>query len=250
MEILEEMAKGIPTKMSYDEIMRTEHFEEKVNYQGKIIQLIKKSEDNCIIIVGLDNYKTLWIELNRVEKNRILTFYNKGGTRMLEGDMINVWGDTKGIQTYKGILGNNIKALKIISNWTELIKKSEDIDAETKEINYLKSLSELLQKIYVSAREDDVDKIDSLDPISYDTWQKVSNKTDITIVRTQDVYLGMYKARLIDYTENHIAIVKISVGNYKRYIALDSGIYRLDKYGIEVCGNSRDHVKIKIGQLQ
>lgn len=159
-ELNEQIAKGSPSKMSYDEIMRRGYGETQVKCQGNIVQLIKRSDDNCVIIVGLENNnnKILWIEHNRSNKNMTLPFYDKGGEQMLEGDKIAVWGDMKGIQAYKGLLGNDIKAMKIISNWTELIKKSEEIDTETKEISYLKSIDDLLQKIYVSTRGYDLVK--------------------------------------------------------------------------------------------
>lgn len=49
---------------------------------------------------------------------------NYKGKRLLEGDIIDVWGKVKGLKTYTAVLGNRITIPELDSLHTELVIKA------------------------------------------------------------------------------------------------------------------------------
>ena len=62
-----------------------------------------------------DIYKdTIWVNYS----------YKEGEKRILEKDVINLWGQVKGRKTYSAVLGTQITIPEIDSRFTEIVGKS------------------------------------------------------------------------------------------------------------------------------
>lgn len=121
----------------------------------KIVQIVKirmRENDKYILIVTTDDINPIFVEYegDKVKYSKII---DQGGLStylpILEGDIASICGTPNGIQEYNTVFGNRVKAPIIISKWIDLKMKIDDI----KEQNYLKSVDEKLQRLYMYPKE-------------------------------------------------------------------------------------------------
>ncbi len=143
--------------VSYEDLMRySESYSGKwVCFTGEIIQVVSDiPELELRIATKEDEWMGYWEE--------IIYLYagNYSGMRLLEGDLIQFCGVSKGILTYEAILGNQISVPEIETDdlYVKLIKKeNKEISKEIKPIV-------TLGQIWVSAENFDADsEIDGLE---------------------------------------------------------------------------------------
>jgi hypothetical protein len=98
-----EEAKGYETGVTYDQLARTpEDFKgSKVKFRGKVLQVIEGSYTNMVAIrfAVNENYDTV-----------IYCEYLSGivSSRILEDDIITIYGTSKGLKSYQSTLGGTI----------------------------------------------------------------------------------------------------------------------------------------------
>ena len=110
--------KNSASPISYDELMRNNNdYIGKVVYKrGEILQVSERRSDKYVLRVATQQstygyYEDIiWVEYE--------------GDRLLEGDIIDIWGKSKGLETYDAILGNQITIPKMDSLHTELVTKA------------------------------------------------------------------------------------------------------------------------------
>ena len=109
-------AKALTT-VTYDDLLRNnENYVGKiVYYRGHVIQAQNIYSDTYILRVEVtQNDDILWSDP---------IWVNYAGSRILEGDIIDVWGQVKGIKQYQAVLGNQIEIPEIDSMIVQLVKK-------------------------------------------------------------------------------------------------------------------------------
>jgi len=110
--------KNSASPISYDELMRNgdNYIGEVVYKRGEIRQVSERRTDKYVLRVA-----TKWSEYGYYED---VIWIEYKGNRLLEGDIIDVWGESKGLETYDALLGNQITIPRIDSLHVELIRKA------------------------------------------------------------------------------------------------------------------------------
>ena len=110
--------KNSASPISYDELMRNsdDYVGDIVYKRGEILQASERRTDKYVLRVATKRSEygyyedIIWVEYE--------------GDRLLEGDIIDVWGESKGIETYSALLGNQVTIPKIDSVHVELVTKA------------------------------------------------------------------------------------------------------------------------------
>lgn len=110
--------KNSVSPISYDELMRNSdnYVGEIVYKRAEILQVSERSTDKYVLRVA-----TKWSEYGYYED---IIWVECEGDRLLEGDIIDVWGESKGLETYDAVLGNQVTIPKIDSVHVELVTKA------------------------------------------------------------------------------------------------------------------------------
>lgn len=116
-EEIEAEYKNSCQSLSYKDIARDKNGLEGefVTFTGEIIQVV---DDNTyrMNVTKEGEYITYYTDA-------ILLYYDIGdGNRILEGDIITIWGKCGGLYTYEAVLGNNITVPLIYAEYAELIE--------------------------------------------------------------------------------------------------------------------------------
>ena len=112
--------KNSALQISYDDLMRNsdDHIGEVVYKRGEILQVSERYGDKYVLRIATQQSTygyyddIIWVEYE--------------GNRLLEGDIIDVWGESKGLETYGALLGNQVTIPKIDSMHVELVTKAGD----------------------------------------------------------------------------------------------------------------------------
>lgn len=149
-------AKQKSTDVSYENLMRhSENYQDQwICFKGEVVQVVSDIPE---LELRISTKKDEWI--GYIED--IVYFYSTdySGERLLEGDLIQFCGKSKGIVSYEAIFGNKISIPEIETdeNYVELIKKDEIAKEENKPVV-------TLGQIWVSAENFDADsEIDGLE---------------------------------------------------------------------------------------
>ncbi len=105
--------------VSYDDLMRSnENYVGKIiYYRGKIIQVREDYNDEYTLRVATKESEYVGYSDN-------IIWVNYKGKRLLEDDIIDVWGKVKGLKSYTGLLGDQVTIPEIDSLNVELSQKS------------------------------------------------------------------------------------------------------------------------------
>lgn len=97
----EEEARGYETGITYDQLARTpdDYIYEKVKFSGKVIQVLEDEGSVNIRFAVNDNYDHI-----------LLADYDSSivSSRILEDDMITIYGTSDGLYTYESTMGQDI----------------------------------------------------------------------------------------------------------------------------------------------
>ena len=104
--------------VSYDDLFRynENYIGKTVYYRGKIIQIILDDGNNYEFRVA-----TKKSEYSGYSDD--VLFVNCQGPRFLEGDIIDLWGQVEGLETYSAVLGHQVTIPKVTALHTELVEK-------------------------------------------------------------------------------------------------------------------------------
>jgi hypothetical protein len=105
----------------YDDLMRynERYVGDIVYYRGKIMQIVNSYGDNYTIRLATKQSEYLGYSDN-------IIWVNYKGERLLEKDIIDVWGKVKGLQDYSALFGNQITIPAVDSLYTILITKGAE----------------------------------------------------------------------------------------------------------------------------
>ncbi len=105
--------------ISYDDLMRNNenYVGEVAYYRGKVVQISEMYGDKYVLRVATKQEPYIGYFENVV-------WINYNGKRLLEDDIIDVWGKVKGLKTYEAVLGNEITIPEIDSLHVELVIKA------------------------------------------------------------------------------------------------------------------------------
>lgn len=106
--------------MTYDTLAREpdKYIDKMVKFTGEIIQ-IQEDGNNVVMRINItkgkyDIYKdTIWVNYK----------YADGEKKLLEDDIVNIWGELKGTVTYKSIMGAEITIPQMNARCIEFVKK-------------------------------------------------------------------------------------------------------------------------------
>lgn len=103
------------TDLSYDDLFRhnNNHIGKIVYYQGEVIQSQHIYGDTYVLRVGVTNKDLFYSDI---------IWVNYEGPRILENDLINLWGKVKGIKQYNAILGNTVEIPEIDAMIVEVVR--------------------------------------------------------------------------------------------------------------------------------
>lgn len=96
-----EEAKGYETGITYDQLARTpdDYLGKKVKFRGRVVQVIEDDDEIDIRLAVNDNYDTV---LYCAYEPGIVT------SRVLEDDMITIYGTSLGLYSYQSTMGGKI----------------------------------------------------------------------------------------------------------------------------------------------
>ena len=113
-----EEIKSRALTIPYDDLMRNNdiYIGEIVYDRGEILQVSERRTNNYVLRVATKQSTYGYYE--------DIIWVNYEGNRLLEGDIIDVWGEPKGLKTYSALLGNQVTIPEIDSLHVELVTKA------------------------------------------------------------------------------------------------------------------------------
>lgn len=165
--------KNSSLSLPYDDLFRynENYIGVIVYYRGEVLQVSEVRGDHYKLRVATG--ESDW--LGYIDD---VIFVDYSGTRLLEGDIIDVWGTVEGLYTYEAILGNSITIPSIKSSHTELIRIKDEqdssINVQNNEITQVQNpepTPTFYSEIYT---ENDVDTI-------MGNWNKSLTERDINV---------------------------------------------------------------------
>jgi hypothetical protein len=104
-----EEIKSNASAISYDDLMRYNdvYVGDIIYNRGEILQVSERRTDTYILRVATKQ--------STYGYHDDVIYVNYKGNRLLEGDIIDIWGKSKGLKTYEAILGNQITIPEIDS---------------------------------------------------------------------------------------------------------------------------------------
>ena len=115
-----EEIKNSAVNVSYDDLMRyIENYRGKtVYFRGGVVQVqeVSGNEYNLRIATSGSYYIGYYDDI---------IYVNYKGLRLLEDDIIDVWGYVKGLKTYTAVLGNEVTIPELDAFHLELVDKTD-----------------------------------------------------------------------------------------------------------------------------
>ncbi|MCZ7398914.1 MAG: hypothetical protein O8C62_04415 [Candidatus Methanoperedens sp.] len=108
---IEQIKKEVVTT-SYDDLMRNneDYIGKTVFFRVNVVQVNEISNNNYVLIVATNNLELLWV--------------NYKGKRVLIGDVVDIWGEVKGLKTYIATYGGTLTVPQLYSLNLELVEKA------------------------------------------------------------------------------------------------------------------------------
>jgi len=105
----------------YDDLMRhnEQYVGQIVYYRGKLVQVVSSYGD--VYTLRLATKQTQYLGYSDD-----IVWINYNGERLLEKDIVDVWGKVKGLQAYSALFGNQVTIPEIDALFTELVTKGTD----------------------------------------------------------------------------------------------------------------------------
>jgi len=104
--------------ISYDDLLRNnqDYVGDIVYYQGEVLQIQNVYGDTYILRIGVT--KDMFFYDDPI-------WVNYAGSRVLQDDIVDVWGEVKGIMQYEAVLGNQVEIPEINAMLVEVVKKQD-----------------------------------------------------------------------------------------------------------------------------
>jgi len=108
--------KNSALTVSYDDLMRNiENYKEKtVYFRGGVVQVQEDGNEYNLRVATSGSYY--------VGYYKDIIYVNYKGARLLEDDIVDVWGYVKGLKTYSAVLGNEITIPELDAFHLELVE--------------------------------------------------------------------------------------------------------------------------------
>jgi hypothetical protein len=118
---VEEIKSGAVT-IPYDDLMRNNqaYVGKVAYYRGGVVQVSEVYGDRYALRVATKEAEYLGYFENVI-------WVNYRGQRLLEGDIVDVWAEVKGLKTYTAVLGNEVTIPELDSLHLELVAKAGDV---------------------------------------------------------------------------------------------------------------------------
>ena len=116
-----EEIKSSAVAFTYDDLMRNndKYIGKIIYFRGKIVQVSEVYGNKYVLRVATKEEPYLGYSDNVI-------WVNYEGSRLLEDDIVDVWGTVKSLKSYTAVLGNKITVPDIDSKNLELVKKAEE----------------------------------------------------------------------------------------------------------------------------
>lgn len=113
--------KNKATTIPWDDLMRNneKYVGQIVYYRGKLVQVANNSGNDYSL--RLATKKTQYFGYSDD-----IVWINYEGTRLLENDIVDVWGTVKGLKSYSALFGNQVTIPEIDSASVELVTKAAE----------------------------------------------------------------------------------------------------------------------------
>lgn len=115
---IDEIKETAIENISYDELLRNNerYVGRIVYYRGEITQVMGVYGDRYVLRVSVTKKGVYWADT---------IWVNYKGKRVLEGDIIDIWGKVNGLKAYTAVLGNQVTIPEIDLLHIELVEKAE-----------------------------------------------------------------------------------------------------------------------------
>lgn len=115
-------AKASAITVPYDSLMRNNelYVGKIVHFKGRIVQVSEISATRYVLRIATEMQPYLGYSEG-------IIWVNYHGNRVLEDDIIEIYGQVKGLQSYKAILGNQITIPEVDNIYLELISKGGEV---------------------------------------------------------------------------------------------------------------------------
>lgn len=110
--------KAICSSVSYEDIARkpNEYMGETVVFSGKVIQVLEEGKDVMLRVNVTEGEFGIWDDTIYVEYRR----KSDNESRILEDDIVTLYGEIQGIKNYTAILGNQVSVPHLKAEYIEL----------------------------------------------------------------------------------------------------------------------------------
>ena len=151
--------------IAYDELFRNneKYIGTTIYFKGQILQTQEIPTDNYILRVA-----TKESSIGSYFENVI--FVNYKGARLLENDIIEVWGKVKGLKSYTAVLGNEVTIPEVNTLHVELSQKAVAKTSEQYEEEYNKNAKTSGEVIKKGNFEITLVKYGFYTHLKYDAW--------------------------------------------------------------------------------
>lgn len=118
--------KSAAQNIKYDELMRnnSKYIGKIAYYRGKIVQVVEAGGDSYVLRVDTKSNEYLGYLGDTI-------WANYQGSRLLENDIVDIWGKVIGLKTYSALLGNQVTIPEIDTYAVQIITKSGDASGAT-----------------------------------------------------------------------------------------------------------------------
>lgn len=153
------------TTVEYDELFRNneKYIGTTIHFKGQILQTQEILTDNYILRVA-----TKKSSIGNYFEDVI--FVNYKGKRLLEDDIIEVWGKVKGLKSYTAVLGNEVTIPEVNTLHVELSQKAAAKTSEQYEEEYNQNAKVSGEVIKRGSFEITLVKYGFYTHLKYDTW--------------------------------------------------------------------------------
>ena len=114
-----ETIKSNALTVSYGDLMRSpDNYKGKiVHYRGEVVQVMENGGDSYVLRVAVTRGEyRIWTDI---------IWVNYQGSRVLENDIVELWGRVKGLKTYDAVLGNSVTIPELDALYLNVVFKAE-----------------------------------------------------------------------------------------------------------------------------
>lgn len=105
--------------VKYDDLMRNneKYIDKIIYYKGEVAQVSEVSKNEYVLRISVTQTEYYWNDV---------IWVNYHGSRLLDKDIVDVWGKVTGLKTYTAVMGNEITIPEMEALNIELVTKAGD----------------------------------------------------------------------------------------------------------------------------